>query len=430
MKLDGQVAVITGAGRGIGRAIALAYAREGARLALAARSEPELDETVAAVSELGAEAIAVRTDVTSQIGTERLARRTVERFGRIDVLVNNAGISGPVGPLQDNDIAEWVDTINVNLTGTFLVCRAVVPVMIGQGGGKIINLSGAGVANAWSNMSAYCSSKAAVVRLTEVLAQELEGKGITVNALGPGSVHTSMWEKMTEQAADAGAEFIHELGQRVLSGGGASIDDCAELAVWLASEESGNLTGRIISATADDFRSMSPLIPEIMEGDGYTLRVMKPGYALAQPESGNEANQGIVRDGSPSPHAEFQTASELLRQARIAYYDKADDKACARFLWEATFSSFRQLATQMGHPCEDRAQAERFAWFLEYEHGGKVGYAQAKLAFGLTMLDQAEGRGLSQDPEFAWTLEEFPLAIREVTRIAQSLSTFAKTVQS
>ena len=229
MKLDGQVAVITGAGRGIGRAIALAYAREGARLALAARSEPELDETVAAVSELDAEAIAVRTDVTSQIATERLARRVVERFGRIDVLVNNAGISGPVGPLQDNDIAEWVDTINVNLTGTFLVCRAIVPVMIGQGGGKIINLSGAGVANAWSNMSAYCSSKAAVVRLTEVLAQELEGKGITVNALGPGSVHTSMWEKMTEQAADAGAEFIHELGQRVLSGGGASIDDCAEV---------------------------------------------------------------------------------------------------------------------------------------------------------------------------------------------------------
>ena len=225
MKLDGRVAVITGAGRGIGRAIALAFTREGARLALAARNEPELEEAVREVSELGGEAIAIRTDVTSQIGTERLARRTVEHFGRIDVLVNNAGISGPVGPLQDNDIGEWVDTINVNLTGTFLVCRAVVPVMIEQGGGRIINLSGAGVANAWSNMSAYCSSKAAVVRLTEVLAQELEGKGITVNALGPGSVHTSMWEKMTEQAADAGAEFIHELGQRVLSGGGASIDD-------------------------------------------------------------------------------------------------------------------------------------------------------------------------------------------------------------
>ena len=275
MKLEGQVAVITGAGRGIGRAIVLAYAREGARLVLAARSESELEQVVASVSELSAEAIAVPTDVTSQGDTERLAEAAVERFGRIDVLVNNAGISGPIGPLQDNDIAEWVDTINVNLTGTFLVCRAVIPVMLEQGGGRIINLSGAGAANAWSNMSAYCSSKVAVVRLTEVLAQELEGKGIFVNALGPGSVHTSMWEKMTEQAAEAGADFIHDLGQRVLSGGGASIDDCAELAVWLASGESGTLTGRIISAAADDFRILSSRIDEIMAGDAYTLRVVK-----------------------------------------------------------------------------------------------------------------------------------------------------------
>ena len=275
MRLEGQVAVITGAGRGIGRAIALTYAREGAKLALAGRSESDLEESVAAIAEMGGEAIAVRTDVTSQIATQRLARRAVERFGRIDVLVNNAGVSGPIGPLQDNDIEDWVDTINVNLTGTFLVCRSVIPVMLEQGGGRIINLSGAGVANAWSNMSAYCSSKAAVVRLTEVLAQELESQGIMVNALGPGSVHTGMWEKMTEQAAEAGADFIHQLGERVLSGGGASIDDCAELAVWLASGESGALTGRIISAAADDFRSMAPRIDEIMAGDAYTLRVAK-----------------------------------------------------------------------------------------------------------------------------------------------------------
>ena len=275
MRLQGQVAIITGAGRGIGRAIALAYASEGAKVALAARNEADLGESVAAVAEIGGEAIAVRTDVTSQMATQRLARRVVGEFGRIDVLVNNAGTSGPIGPLQDNNIDDWVDTINVNLTGTFLVCRAVIPAMLEQGGGRIINLSGAGVANAWSNMSAYCASKAGVVRMTEVLAQELEGKGIMVNALGPGSVHTSMWEKMTDQAAEAGAEFIHELGQRVLSGGGASIDDCAELAVWLASDESGSLTGRVISAAADDFRSLSPKIPEIMAGDAYTLRVVK-----------------------------------------------------------------------------------------------------------------------------------------------------------
>ena len=127
MKLDGQVAVITGSGRGIGRAIALAYAREGAKLALAARNESELQEAITAASDLGAEAIAVRTDVTSQKDTERLAHRVVDRFGRIDVLVNNAGNAGPIGPLQGNDIADWVNTINVNLTGTFLVCRAVEP---------------------------------------------------------------------------------------------------------------------------------------------------------------------------------------------------------------------------------------------------------------------------------------------------------------
>ena len=272
MKMDGQIAVITGAGRGIGRAIALAYAREGAKLALAARNETELQETVAAASGLGAESIAVPTDVTSQDATEQLARRVVEQFGRIDVLVNNAGSSGPIGPLEGNDVADWVNTITVNLTGTFLVCRAVIPVMLERSTGRIINLSGAGATNAWSNMSAYCSSKAAVVRLTEVLAQELDGKGITVNALGPGSVHTSMWDRMTEQAADAGADFIHELGLRVTSGGGASIDECAELAVWLASGESGALTGRLISAATDDFRAMPPRISEIMRGDAYTLR--------------------------------------------------------------------------------------------------------------------------------------------------------------
>ena len=430
MKLDGQVAIITGAGRGIGRAIALAYAREGARLALAARNEAEIEETAAAVSELGGETITVRTDVTSQIATERLARRVVEHFGRIDVLVNNAGISGPVGPLESNDIAEWVDTINVNLTGTFLVCRAVIPVMLQQGSGRIINLSGAGVANAWSNMSAYCSSKAAVVRLTEVIAQELDGKGITVNALGPGSVHTSMWERMTEQAADAGAEFIHQLGQRVLSGGGAPIDDCAELAVWLASGESGALTGRIISAAADDYRSLEPQIDAIMEGDAYTLRVVKLENPATQPELRNSASPDTAQDGAPSPSTESQTPGELLRKARIAYYDKGDDKACARFLWEATFRSIQQLAVRMGHPCEDRDQADRFAWFLEYDHSGKRLHATGMLDFGLGMLEHAEERGLSQDPEFAWTFSEFPLAIREVTRIAQSLSAFAKTVQS
>ena len=274
MRLQGKVAVITGAGRGIGRAIAVAFAKEGAQVALAARNEAELCETGALVEAAGLKPLIVPTDVTDQARVEALADSVVARYSRIDVMVNNAGISGPLGPLETNDVAAWVDTVNVNLTGTFLCCRAAIPVMLRQGEGKIINLAGAGATNAWSNMSAYCASKVAVVRLTEVLAQELEHKGITVNALGPGSVHTSMWDHMTVEAAEVGATFIHETGLRVTAGGGASMDECAELAVFLASEESGALTGRLISAATDDFRGLPPRIAEIMGSDAYTLRRM------------------------------------------------------------------------------------------------------------------------------------------------------------
>jgi 3-oxoacyl-[acyl-carrier protein] reductase len=272
MKLQDKVALVTGAGRGIGQAIAVAFAREGARVALAARNEAELRETGSMVEAAGSVPLIVPTDVTDHAQVERLVDATVAQYSRLDILVNNAGISGPIGPLETNDVAAWIDTVTVNLTGIFLCCRAAIPVMLRQEAGKIINLSGAGATNAWSNMSAYCSSKAAVVRLTEVLALELEDKGITVNALGPGSVHTSMWDKMTEEAAQAGATLIHETGLRVTSGGGASIHECAELAVWLASAESGALSGRLISAATDDFRGLPPKIEEIMASEAYTLR--------------------------------------------------------------------------------------------------------------------------------------------------------------
>ena len=277
MRLENRVALITGAGRGIGRAIALAFASEGARLALAARTSTELDETARQAQALGAETCVLLADVASQTDVEVMVAQTVDRFSTVDILVNSAGIAGPVGPLESNEVSQWIRTVQVNLIGTFLCCRAVLPVMLGQDRGWIINLSGAGATSSWRDLSAYCSSKAAVVRLTETLSLELAGTNVRVNALGPGSIHTRMWEELRDGGAAAGNRELHERGQRVTSGGGASMESAAKLAVFLASDETGELNGRLISATTEDFPFQEERIRQIMASDAFTIRRVELG---------------------------------------------------------------------------------------------------------------------------------------------------------
>ena len=270
MRLQDQVALITGAGRGIGRAIALAYAREGARLALAARTLDELEETAGQAEALGASTCVIPTDVTEQTEVEEMVRRTLERFSTLDILVNNAGLVGPVGPLQDNDVTYWARTIQVNIVGVFLCCRAALPVMIARNRGKIINLYG----GRSRNLSSYGASKVAVADITATLALELEGKNIQVNALSPGSIDTRMWEETRDAAQAIGDVELFESGRRVTTGGGDSMERVAELAVLLAGETSDRLTGRVIQAVSEDFSTLHQRIPSIMASDACTLQVL------------------------------------------------------------------------------------------------------------------------------------------------------------
>ena len=272
-KLDGRVALITGGGRGIGRAIAIAYAVEGASLCLSARTVSELEETADLVSsQFGAEVFTVVADVTDRTQVDAAVSRTLERYGVIDVLVNNAGNIGPVGRAWDNDPEDWARTINVHLMGVYYGCRAAIPHMLERGQGRIVNMSGVG----GPNTTAYDAAKTAIVNLTENLALELADTPITVNAVSPGSIHTRMWEETRDLSLAIGDMATYERGVQVTSGEGASIERAAELAVFLGSDDCGSLSGRLIRAFADRFEDFPGNVDEIMESDAYLLRRVDP----------------------------------------------------------------------------------------------------------------------------------------------------------
>ena len=272
-KLDGRVALITGGGRGIGQAIAMAYAEAGAKLTLAARTDAELQETAQSITErFGTEVLTVVADVTSRRQMDNAVACTLDRYGAIDVMVNNAGNIGPVGRLWENDPDDWARTINVHLLGVYFGCRAVIPIMLEQGSGRIVNMSGVG----GPNVTAYDAAKVAIVNLTENLALELADTSITVNAISPGSIHTRMWEETRDLAKEIGDTAMYERGVQVTSGEGASIERATALAVFLGSDDCGTLSGRLIRAFADRFEDFPANIDAIMESDAYQLRRVDP----------------------------------------------------------------------------------------------------------------------------------------------------------
>ena len=269
---------MTGGGRGIGRAIAMAYAAEGAKLTLAARTRAELQETSKTItSRYGTEVLTVVADVSIRQQVEVMVASTLERFGAIDVLVNNAGNLGPVGRLWENDPDEWTRTIAVHLYGTYYGCRAVIPNMFERGSGRIVNLAGVG----GPNVTAYDVAKTSIVNLTENLALELADTSITVNAISPGSIHTRMWEETRDLALKIGDADMHRQGVEVTSGKGASIERAAALAVFLGSDACGKLSGRLVRAVTDEFEDFPSQTERIMSSEAYLMRRVEPDSILS-----------------------------------------------------------------------------------------------------------------------------------------------------
>ncbi len=247
MKLKDKTAVVTGSGRGLGRAIALSFVKEGAKVALFSRTMEDLEETSARIREMNGEVLRVSGDVSKKEDADRLMEQTVKQFGTIDILVNNAAIIGPPRFLEDADEDSWLKTININLNGVYYCCRRAIPVMAEKGAGKIINVTSGLGQRPFPHFCAYGVSKAGVDQITRSLGEEFREKNIQVNSLDPGVMDTSMQNQIRglsdKLRQDILRQFVgfHEKGQL------QDPMEIAEVAVFLASSESDHITCEIVS---------------------------------------------------------------------------------------------------------------------------------------------------------------------------------------
>lgn len=278
--LQGRATLITGANQGLGLAIARAFAAEGASLVLCARDAEKLAaarDEVAALAAKGARIESIPADVSDPEQVTALVARATEVLGGLQVLVNNAGIYGPMGRIEDVDWQAWVRAIEINLYGSVLMCRAVLPILRRQRYGKIIQLSGGGATNPLPRISAYAASKAAIVRFAESLALEVEEDRIDVNAIAPGALNTRMMDELIEAGPEAVGAAFHQRMVKTRDSGGTPLERGAELAVFLASAASDGITGRLLSAVWDPWRSLPERRDALAANDVYTLRRIVPG---------------------------------------------------------------------------------------------------------------------------------------------------------
>ena len=237
MRLYGKIAVVTGAARGIGKAIALRFRQEGAKLALVDTLADTLEKTIEYIRDDGGEAIGFQADVTKRTEIDKFVSQTILKFAKIDILVNNAGIGGSKGCLDTTE-KDWDRMMNVNLKSVFLVCQRVIPEMIKKGGGKIINIASMYGVLGSPRAPAYCASKAGIINLTRQLAVDFSGQNILVNSISPGLIATEMTQHKLKESKEA-QRFINEIPV----GRHGAPADIAGAALFLAGADSDFITG-------------------------------------------------------------------------------------------------------------------------------------------------------------------------------------------
>jgi NAD(P)-dependent dehydrogenase (short-subunit alcohol dehydrogenase family) len=260
--------LITGAGRGIGKRLAIGFAQAGARVALLSRSQAELDLAKLEIEQAGGSALRIRADVRDLEQVMAGVDRVRVTFGGLDVLIGAAAIQGPVGPFLGAKPKAWNETIEINLIGAANSCRAVLPPMIEKRSGKIVLIGGGGAASARPFFTAYAASKSAVVRLVECLAEEVRDHNVQINCMAPGAAYTHMTDEILHAGEErAGAKEIED-AQRVRITGGVPPEKQMQLALFLASERSNHISGKLIHVN-DDWKRFEQ---ENMKPELYTLR--------------------------------------------------------------------------------------------------------------------------------------------------------------
>jgi NAD(P)-dependent dehydrogenase (short-subunit alcohol dehydrogenase family) len=244
--LKGSIAIVTGGGRGLGRAIAAALAAEGASVAVASRTREELEQTVSIIRDMGGHAMAVKADVSDKGDVSNLVRAVEMKLGAADILVNNAGVVGPVSPIKDVPEEEFDHCMSVNLKGAYLMSRAVIPGMVRQRRGRIINVTSGLAEFVMPRLGVYAISKAALNQLTRVLAKELEEYNIRVYGLDPGTVNTGMQEMLRGlDIKTLGPEAYRILWTLKQSGQLREPAEVARLAIFLTSEKADDISGEV-----------------------------------------------------------------------------------------------------------------------------------------------------------------------------------------